>query len=80
MRRSKSRGEFVSEIERFLHKRKREARNNIAMAERTLKEYVTPSTDEPLAIIVYPTVEGNNFELVLGSIHWKLVPSLYGIK
>jgi len=33
------------------------------MAERTLKEYVTPSTDEPQAIIVYPAVEGNNFEI-----------------
>jgi hypothetical protein len=47
MRRSKSVGEFVPEIERFLHKRKREAQNNIAMAEHTLKEYATPSTDEP---------------------------------
>jgi len=63
MRRSKSLGEFVPEIERFLHKRKRVARNNIAMAERTLKEYATPSTEEPQAIIVYPTVEGNNFEI-----------------
>ena len=33
------------------------------MAERTLKEYATPSTEEPQAIIVYPTVEGNNFEI-----------------
>jgi len=63
MQRSKSLGEFVPEIERFLHKRKREAQNNIAMAERTLKQYATPSTEEPLAIIVYPTVEGNNFEI-----------------
>jgi len=63
MRRSKSLGEFVPEIERFLHKRKRVARNNTAMAERTLKEYATPSTEEPQAIIVYPTVEGNNFEI-----------------
>jgi hypothetical protein len=31
--------------------------------ERTLKEYATPSTEEPHAIIVYPTVEGNNFEI-----------------
>jgi len=30
---------------------------------RTLKEYSTPSTEEPHAIIVYPTVEGNNFEI-----------------
>jgi len=33
------------------------------MVERTLKEYATPSTDEPQAIIVYPTVKGNNFEI-----------------
>ena len=33
------------------------------MAERTLKEYATPSTEEPQAIIVYPMVEGNNFEI-----------------
>jgi len=33
------------------------------MAERTLKEYATPSTEEPQAIIMYPTVEGNNFEI-----------------
>ena len=31
--------------------------------ERTLKEYTTPSTEEPHDIIVYPTVEGNNFEI-----------------
>jgi len=31
--------------------------------ERTLKEYATPSTEESYAIIVYPTVEGNNFEI-----------------
>ena len=63
MRRTKSLGEFVPEIERYLHKRKREAQNNIAMAERTIKEYATPFTDEPHAIIVYPMVEGNNFEI-----------------
>jgi len=64
MRRSKSLGEFVHEIKRFLHKRRKEARNNNAMAEeRTLKEYETPSIEEPEAIIVYPTVEGNNFEI-----------------
>jgi len=33
------------------------------MAERTLKEYATPSTEEPQAIIVYPTVEDDNFEI-----------------
>ena len=63
MRRTKSLGEFVPKIERYLHKRKREARNNIAMAKHTLKKYATPFTDEPQAIIVYPTVEGNNFEI-----------------
>jgi len=64
MRRNKSLGEFVPEIDRFLHKRVREAQNNNDMAEeRTLKEYATPSTEEPHAIIVYPTVEGNNFEI-----------------
>jgi len=31
--------------------------------EHTLKEYTTASTEEPHAIIVYPTVEGNNFEI-----------------
>jgi len=32
--------------------------NNINMAEEhTLKEYATPSMEEPRAIIVYPTVE-----------------------
>ena len=31
--------------------------------ERTLKEYVIPSTKEPRAIIVYPMVESNNFEI-----------------
>ncbi|KEH19594.1 hypothetical protein MTR_8g464510 [Medicago truncatula] len=63
MRRTKSLGEFIPEIERYLHKKKREARNNIVMVERTLKEYATPYTEEPEAIIVYLTVEGNNFEI-----------------
>jgi len=31
--------------------------------ERTLKEYATPSTEVPHAIIVYPTVKSNNFEI-----------------
>jgi len=31
--------------------------------ERTLKEYAVPSTEEPRAIIVFPTVEGDNFEI-----------------
>ena len=34
------------------------------MAERrALKEYVTPSMEEPYAIIVYPTVEDEDFEI-----------------
>jgi len=37
--------------------------------ERTLKEYATPSTEEPHTIIVYPTVEGNNFEIKLSLIY-----------
>ncbi|KEH15433.1 transposable element protein, putative [Medicago truncatula] len=63
MRRTKSLGEFIPEIERYLHKKKREAQNDIVVSEHTLKEYATPSTEEPYAIIVYPTVEGNNFEI-----------------
>jgi len=31
--------------------------------ERTLKKYASPSTEESHAIIVYPTVESNNFEI-----------------
>jgi len=31
--------------------------------ERTLKEYANPSTEEPRTIIVYPTVEDDNFEI-----------------
>ena len=69
MRRARSLGELVQpipEIERFLHRRRRELiRNNQQMdnANRTLKEYATPSTAEPHEIIVYPTVEANTFEL-----------------
>jgi hypothetical protein len=37
--------------------------NNDMAEERTLKEYATPSAEEPHAIIVYPTVEGTNFEI-----------------
>jgi hypothetical protein len=55
MRKTRNRVVFIPEIERFLHKRKRDARNNTAMA--------TPSTAEPQAIIVYPTVEDDNFEI-----------------
>jgi len=35
------------------------------MTGRTLKGYATPSTEEPQAIIVYPTVEDDNFEIKL---------------
>ena len=65
MRRTKSLGEFVLEIERLLHERRRNARNNNndMAEERTLREYATPSTDEPYAIIVYPAVEANKFEI-----------------
>jgi len=31
--------------------------------EHTLQEYATPYTEESNAIIVYPMVEGNNFEI-----------------
>src|SRR4030043_447589 len=65
MRRTKSLGDFIPEIERFLHKRRREARNNNMAENRTLKEYATPSTEEPQAVIVYPAVEANNFEIKL---------------
>jgi len=37
--------------------------------ERTPKEYAIPSTEEPRAIIVYPTVEGNNFEIKPALLH-----------
>jgi len=63
MRINKNLVEPIPEIERYLHTRQREARNNTVMAERTLKEYDTPSTEEPQAIIVYPTVEDDNFEI-----------------
>ena len=55
--------EPIPEIERYLHTRQRVTQNNNVMAERTLKEYATPSTEEPQAIIVYPTVEDDNFEI-----------------
>ena len=63
MRRSKSLGEFIPKIERFLHKKKKKARNNTVMAERTLKDYANPFMEEPQAIIVYPTVVCENFEI-----------------
>jgi len=65
MRRSKSLGEFVPEIERFFRERRRNTRNNRndKTEERTLKEYTTPSTDEPHVIFVYSTGEANNFEI-----------------
>jgi len=37
--------------------------------ERALKEYAIPSSDEAYAVIVYPTVEGNNFETKPGLIY-----------
>src|SRR4030043_1354656 len=63
MRRTKSLGDFIPEIERFLHKIRREARNNNMADNRTLKEYATPSTEETQAVIVYPAVEAKNFEI-----------------
>jgi hypothetical protein len=75
MRRTRSLGshippDYIPEIEQYLHRRKREARKNQAMADaRTLKEYATPSTEEPAAVIVYPDVEGNNFEIKPALLH-----------
>jgi len=65
MRRTKSLGEIVHEIERYLHERRRNTRNNLndVAEERTLREYATPSTDEPHVVIVYPAVEANSFEI-----------------
>ena len=63
MRKTRNRVVLIPEIKRYLRKRKRDARNNTAMANRTLKEYATPSTAEPQAIIVYPTIEDDNFEI-----------------
>lgn len=31
--------------------------------EHTLKEYATPSTEEPQTVIVYPTIDANNFDI-----------------
>jgi hypothetical protein len=75
MRRTRSLGshippDYIPEIEQYLHRRKREARKNQAMADaRTLKEYATPSTEEPTTVIVYPDVEGNNFEIKPALLH-----------
>ena len=64
MRRTKSLGEFVPKIERFFRERRWNAHNNNDMAEEhALKEYAIPSSDESYAIIMYPTVEDNNFEI-----------------
>src|SRR4030043_1675928 len=63
MRRTKSRGDFIPEIKRFLHKRRRDARNNNMADNRTLKEYATPLPEAPQAVTVYPAVEANNFEI-----------------
>jgi len=67
MRRTKSLGETVPEIERYLHERGRNGRNNRnnMVEEHTLKKHATPSTEVPHDIIVYPMVEGNNFEIKL---------------
>jgi len=47
-----------------------EAQNNNDMVEeRTLTEYAIPSTEEPCAIIVYPRVEGNDFEIKPALLH-----------
>ena len=67
MRRTRSFGETVQqipEIERFLHRRRREIPDNqmAANENRAHKEYATPSA-EPSAVIVHPNVEANNFEL-----------------
>jgi len=41
-----------------------EAQDNTNMVEvRTLKKYANPSTEEPRAIIVYPTIEGDKFKI-----------------
>jgi len=63
MRITKSLGDFIREIERYFHLRRREAHNNRnnMVEECTLKEYATPSMEEPTTIIVYPTVDANNF-------------------
>jgi len=37
--------------------------------ERALKEYAIPSSDEPYVVIMYPTVEDNNFEIKPTLIH-----------
>jgi len=37
--------------------------------EHTLKEYAISSTEEPRAIIVYPTVEGNDFLIKPALLH-----------
>jgi len=64
MRITRSLGEFIPEIERFLYERRRNARNNNDMAEeRALRENAISSSDEPYAVIVYLAVEENNFEI-----------------
>jgi len=53
----------IPETERFFHIRRREAHTNIMADNRTLKEYDTPSTEEPHAVIAHIVVDANNFEL-----------------
>jgi len=48
--------------------------------ERTLKKYATPSTEEPHAIIVYPTVEGNNFEIKHALLNLVYLPNPHIIR
>jgi len=44
--------------------------------ERSLREYAIPSSDEPYAVIMYPTVEDNNFEIKPALIY--LVQQFFG--
>ena len=37
--------------------------------ESALREYAIPSSDEPYTVIMYPTVEDNNFEIKLALIY-----------
>jgi len=48
------------------------------MAERTLKEYATPYTEEPQAIIVYPTVDDDNFEIKPALLNLVQQNQIYG--
>jgi len=70
----KSRGNYSTnpEIERFFLGRRREFCNNQMAANRTLKEYATPSTTEPPGFIVHLANEANNLKLkqaLLSKVH-----------